>query len=421
MPFKGRKFRLIEGDCLFKMMSLPESSIDTIITDPPYGLKFMGKNWDHGIPSVPFWSEALRVAKPGAMLLAFGGTRTFHRLTCAIEDAGWEIRDCMMWLYGSGFPKSHDISKGIDKAAKATREVVSSGKAIKRMIPGADQDRTGSWIKDNGREFTPTITAASTDAAKLWNGWGSALKPAWEPIIVAMKPLDGTFAENAQMHGVGGFNINGSRIQCDGGSPAASRRVSSRNTGNAPMQIRTLGVELASEANNLGKIGRRGSAEVYQAERPEEQLGRWPANVLLDEIAAEMLDEQSGLLTSGKPGVRRRAHETNAMSERLNRTGKLEAGLGDSEGASRFFYCAKTSRSERGGDNNHPTVKPVRLMRYLCKLTKTPTGGIVLDPFMGSGSTGIAALKEGRTFIGIEKDPAYFRIAADRILDAEGM
>lgn len=354
--------QLLLGNCLEVMATLPECSVDTIITDPPYGLEFMGKEWDApwksdrrqvfdgslaDDKSSPFkrqkvrygvggsyggrveqmhafqkymaeiWKAALRVAKPGAMLLSFGGTRTFHRLTCAIEDAGWEIRDCIMWLYGSGFPKSHDISKAIDKKAGAQREVVGKGKG---RTGSKAQPNGGSTFSDDNYQWPGDydITAPATNDARLWDGWGTALKPAWEPIIVAMKPTDGTFVNNALKHGVAGFNIDGSRIPSEG--------------------------------------------------------GRFPANVILD--------EEAGTLLGGK---------------------------------SRFFYCAKASKKDRGEGNNHPTVKPTALMEYLCRLTSTPTGGVVLDPFMGSGTTGLACKATGREFIGIELNEDYYHIAKTRL------
>jgi DNA modification methylase len=316
----------------------------------------MGKDWDHGIPGVAFWEAALRVAKPGAFLLAFGGTRTYHRLTCAIEDAGWEIRDCMLWVYGSGFPKSHDISKAIDKAAGAEREVVGiNADYLRRKPNGMKTDgATAYGYSQKQQDTDPSITAPATEAAKLWDGWGTALKPAYEPIIVAMKPLDGTFANNALTHGVAGLNIDGGRIGTSG----------ARNN------------------------GRKKDSEIYgdfgPTERVDYDKGRWPANVILDEAAGEMLDEQSG------------------------------------ENPSRFFYCAKASRSERGECNHHPTVKPLDLMAYLCKLTMTPTGGTVLDPFCGSGSTIVAAIQVGREAIGIEKNPEYSEIARARVSHARG-
>ncbi len=381
---------LYNADCKeIAQMVLKENSIDTIITDPPYGLEFMGKGWDKGVPGVEFWKEFLAVTKPGGMLLAFGGTRTYHRLACAIEDAGWEIRDCMMWLYGSGFPKSHDISKGIDKALGAEREKVrtpisprsTAGKGTSNEIderPWLTKARELGYNESDGKDPV-------TDAAKAFNGWGTALKPAWEPIIVAMKPLDGTFAQNAEKWGVAGINVDGSRIATDG------------------RPHRTKIGDLASTGiYGAGLNGSKATGETSQ--------GRWPANLLLDEESGALLDEQSGIQ------------------------------------ASRFFYCSKASKSERNAGlenlpakftptmgngigarehdpnnveayqkNFHPTVKPLKLMEYLCTLTKTPTGGIVLDPFMGSGTTGLAAKNTGRSFIGCELSAEYFKIAEARI------
>jgi hypothetical protein len=199
--------QILQGDSLQLMPTLAADSIDSVITDPPYGLSFMGKNWDKGIPGEAFWREALRVAKPGAHLLAFGGTRTYHRLACAIEDAGWEIRDCVMWVYGSGFPKSHDVSKAIDKAAGAEREVVGE-----RQQRGKPKEYANQFQKNTSRHSVELITRPATDAARQWSGWGTALKPAWEPIIVARKPLIGTVAQNVLAHGTGGINVDGSRV-----------------------------------------------------------------------------------------------------------------------------------------------------------------------------------------------------------------
>ena len=406
------------GDCLEVLPTLEFDSIDSVITDPPYGLAFMGKLWDHGIPGAPFWEAILRVAKPGAMLLAFGGTRTFHRLTVAIEDAGWEIRDCMMWLYGSGFPKSLDISKAIDKAAGVEREVVGSKLGMPGMAKdGSNQNSNfdGAFQGKDGKTLSTDITAPNTEAAKLWDGFGTALKPAWEPIVVAMKPLDGTFAQNALKFGVAGLNIDLARIQ-------------SNETLARPF----------NEANNktYGKYQQFGN--------PTEPKGRWPANLLLDQEAGAMLDAQSGILKSGElKGYNIQARKKDWHLSGLNSIPKTKSTKSEG-GASRFFYTAKASKAERNegledlpqtnvndgrktsidnayqrGDtprsNTHPTIKPIDLMEYLCKLTKTPTGGIVLDPFMGSGTTGIAAKRTGRDFIGIELSPEYFEIAKARI------
>ena len=338
-------FDIRHGDCREVMAAMDAESVDSIVSDPPYGLSFMGKGWDHGVPGVEFWTEALRVAKPGAHLLAFGGTRTYHRLACAIEDAGWEIRDCVMWVYGSGFPKSHDVSKAIDKAAGAEREVLGSrsGGAGKLM-----EDRP--WNSADGYDKTVSITAPATDAARQWHGWGTALKPAWEPIIVARKPLCGTVAENVLTHGTGGINVDGCRV----GTEAWSRKATGNST--------PYGSETTWNTSATPDIDRSA-------------VGRWPANVIHDGS-----DEILGL-----------------------------TGI-----AARFFYCAKASKADRDEGNHHPTVKPTDLMRHLCRLV-TPPDGMVLDPFMGSGSTGKAALLEGFNFTGIELSPEYVEIANRRI------
>lgn len=323
---------IINDDCLHAMQGLEDNTIDSIVTDPPYGLSFMGKDWDHGIPGVVFWQEALRIAKPGCHLLAFGGTRTFHRLAVAIEDAGWDIRDTLMWVYGSGFPKSHNL-KG------------------------------------------------------EWQGYGTALKPAWEPVIVARKPLEGTVANNVLKWGTGALNIDGCRVPLNGDKPYSYPNGSGGSHGPVPIRIH------------------------YDNPVYGNPQGRFPANLIHD---------GSDAVVSGFPND-----------------------------TSRFFYCAKASKSERnmgcegleerkrdasrhvgqpsmnGGDgnpynrgakplaNNHPTVKPLALMRYLCRLV-TPPDGVVLDPFCGSGSTLVGALQEGFRYIGIEKDPDYVNIAYAR-------
>ena len=352
------------GDCRDVMSTLEASSVDAIVTDPPYGIGFMGKGWDHGVPGGDFWREALRVAKPGAHLLAFGGTRTFHRLACAIEDAGWEIRDTIMWVYGSGFPKSHDVSKAIDKAAGAEREVV-----------GQRDTKTGSNKETNWKCSSPRImdvTAPATDAARQWSGWGTALKPAWEPIIVARKPLCGTVAETVLRHGTGGINVDGCRVGTEGGTLASSR---------------------------------------------------WPANVIhdgSDEVLA-LFPEAPSAREYKEPGQQKalgaRGADINTHLFQLpSAKVRTNTYAGQTGSAARFFYCAKPSKKERddGCENNHPTVKPTELMRYLCRLV-TPPGGVVLDPFCGSGSTGRGAVLEGMSFVGIDLDAAYLEIARKRI------
>ena len=420
---------IICGDCLDVMRGMEPNSVDAIVTDPPYGLKFMGKDWDHGIPGVPFWEAALRVAKPGCHLLAFGGTRTFHRLTCAIEDAGWEIRDCLMWVYGSGFPKSHDVSKAIDKAAGAEREIVGpkmrpDGKAMIDARPngfdGCHEGYDRPWKHDRDKvELQASITAPATDAVRQWEGWGTALKPAWEPIIMARKPLEGTVAANVQKWGTGAINVDASRIPANGERPTGS--------GNPVNGADPKAIQPGRNGGNGGNV--------------TPPSGRWPANLIHDG-SGEVLE----LFPETKSGDTRphKEHHVNASSYRMDRFKTMERN-GDSGSAARFFYCAKASRSEReagmgeaperpmlwsagtknpgsfqsenthrAARNNHPCVKPLALMIYLCRLI-TPPAGTILDPFMGSGTTGMAARAEGFRFIGIDKEKEYCDIAERRI------
>ena len=350
---KNEDAQLIHGDCLAVLKGIPDNSVDSIVTDPPYGLSFMGKKWDYDVPDQAIWEECLRVLKPGGHLLAFSGTRTQHRMAVRIEGAGFAIRDMIAWVYGSGFPKSMDVSKAIDKAAGAEREVIGFDASKYR------QNRTdrglvnsaggGGFQADNGA----TITASATDAARQWQGWGTALKPALEPITIARKPFKGTVAANIMEWGTGAINIDGGRVATSDDMASRSKYADSANTFNAS------------------------AARRQQIAQPE---GRWPANLIHDGS-----DEPTEM-------------------------------LGD---AARFFYCAKASKKDRGEDNTHPTVKPTDLMAYLCRLV-TPPGGVVLDPFMGSGSTGKAAMREGFRFIGIEMDADYLAIAEARIANEAG-
>lgn len=408
------------GSNLDILPTLPDNSVDSIVTDPPYELGFMGKSWDSsGIAySTELWSECLRVLKPGGHLLAFGGSRTWHRIAVAIEDSGFQVRDSIAWLYGSGFPKSLDISKAIDKAAGAEREVVGKATHHSNQHSFADSD------KYSGTEFRADITAPATPEAQQWEGWGTALKPAFEPVVVARKPLIGTVAENVLTHGTGGLNIDGSRIGLAEDKRAAGTRTYKAGT-------------LAGGLNGEGTL----------QEAPHDGLGRWPSNVILDPYTAELLDEQSGISQSkagGKSGT-----NANPMSWVEANADRERGGHNDSGGASRFFYIAKASRRDRnegleelplikGGamsgaeyregkptnhpvrQNFHPTVKPTDLMRYLVKLV-TPPGGVVLDPFTGSGSTGKAAILEGFDFIGIELTEEYLPIIEGRLAHAEKM
>ncbi len=349
---------VIEGDCLKVMRRMAEASVDSIVTDPPYALTankkggsgiaslnlaspagrsrvttgggFMGKEWDAALPGVEVWSEALRVAKPGAHLLAFGGTRTFHRLACAVEDAGWEIRDCIMWVYSQGFPKSHNLGGG-------------------------------------------------------WVGWGTALKPAWEPIIVARKPLDGTVVQNMQEHGTGAINVDGCRVAPTGESRARAG-------------------EDSQERRYADKGGTNFAAT--PGVRGGDPAGRWPANLVHDG-SEEVLFLFPAQKSGANPERRRSDKFRNSYHKFKGERECVRVRGAEVGSAARFFYCAKASQEERtcGGqvDNRHPTVKPVALMRWLVRLV-TRKGGLVLDPFCGSGSTGIAARAEGMQFLGIEQD-----------------
>jgi len=417
---------LYNGDCLDVLKTLPENSIDSVVTDPPYGLAFMGKKWDYDVPSVEIWKECLRVLKPGGHLLSFGGTRTYHRMVINIEDAGFEIRDQIMWIYGSGFPKSMDISKAIDKQAGAAREVIGTkigayDNAIRTKKTGGfgnSENDFGSDVEGFSAYHQP-LTAPATESAKQWQGWGTALKPANEPICLARKPIsEKTVASNVLKHGTGAMNIDESRIDLSG--------------------------DYKSKPN--GRPSQTGLSDNYDSEKANQAdtVGRWPANVIFDEEAGKVLDKQTGIIKSGLPGIKNKGNEGAAYGAESRPPGTQMSGFGDSGGASRFFYCAKTSKSERnaglegmpekrtgdfrkGGASNerseenyskmqnfHPTVKPIKLMTYLIKLI-TPPNGICLDPFMGSGSTGVACKDLFIGFVGIERDPDYFNIASKRL------
>lgn len=382
------------------MREMEENSVDAIVSDPPYGLSFMGANWDHGVPGTIYWKEALRVAKPGSHLLAFGGSRTHHRLMVAIEDAGWEIRDCLMWVFGSGMPKSLNVGKAIDKSAGAEREVVgigTSGKPQSHNIFNMGLDIARDRYEYGG-EYDISIPA--TDAAKQWDGWGTALKPAYEPIILARKPLDGTVAETVLKWGCGGINIDGCRIEY----LTEQDRVSAIPQGRA-----------------TSKIGAFAGKTENNAPRTEFLLtpshGRWPANLLLDEESAILLDQQTGTLKSGSWPTKRKSSKFKSCYGEFKGDETCTPLRGaNSGGASRFFYCAKASKKERSG-SLHPTIKPLDLMQYLCRLI-TPPNGLILDPFIGSGTTAVAAIHEGFHFIGFEINETYCEDARRRIANA---
>jgi DNA modification methylase len=503
-------YTLHHGDCLHILRTLPDNSVDAVVTDPPYGLEFMGKEWDapwkqapnswaerdatdHAQPDnrgqtaspflaakvnkyaagLPFqqwcelWAaECLRVLKPGGHLLAFGGTRTWHRLACAIEDAGFEVRDSIAWLYGSGFPKSLDVSKAIDKrggnihlaseiaaaikesrlargwttgqadrhfcggstnwtwfegrkgdcrpptpdtfariveewpelaalaekVAEAEREVVGNKQA------GMGSGQTFGMLQSEGRNGegpnVVDITAPATPDAERWQGWGTALKPAHEPIVVARKPLGGTVAANVLTHGTGALNIDACRIGETRAVPASHSK-----------SVSTVGA--------IGISGKRLESEL------DPNMGRWPANVVLDADMADVLDQQSVTLTSPSPYER---GETKLSDQRIYGGGKgiplpsAEGNYGDTGGASRFFYVAKADASERVCVNGtaHPTVKPLALMRWLVRLV-TPPGGTVLEPFAGSGTTVEACILEGFSCIAIEREADYLPLIQQRI------
>jgi hypothetical protein len=374
---------LYAGDCLDILHELPGASVDAVVTDPPYGLGFMGKEWDDLPPGREWAAECLRVLKPGGHLLAFGGSRTWHRLAVAIEDAGFELRDSIAWLYGSGFPKSLDVSKAIDKAAGAEREVLSSY---------ARSGRSGG-ILGTATEIVRDVTAPATPDAERWQGWGTALKPAFEPIVVARKPLTGTVAANVLAHGTGALNIDGCRIE--GAFESGWSKSGSK----------------ASENNSMS------GANYARDAKPDNAAGRWPANVVLDESQAAELDEQSGTLKSGANPTRRGTDKfRDAYGDFKGQEECVPARGVDTGGASRFFYTAKADAGERVRVNGtaHPTVKPLSLMRWLVRLV-TPPGGTVLEPFAGSGTTIEACALEGFRCIAIEREADYLPLIIARL------
>ena len=388
--------QVLHGDSLEVLKTLEDNSVDSIVTDPPYELGFMGKKWDStGIAyNVELWKECLRALKPGGHLLAFGGTRTYHRMVCAIEDAGFEIRDCIQWIYGSGFPKSHDISKAIDKKFGAKREVVG----YSSNPNGNSQGYTGErYSKKRQTKFgivqdQPLKTAPSTNEAKQWDGWGTALKPANEPIVLARKPIsEKTIAENVMKWGTGGLNIDGCRV--------GTEQITIRGGGAKYYDGYKSGLP-----NNSVNITNQ---------------GRFPANVILDEEAGKMLDEQSGYSKStigrrNPNGMRNGVNKNPEIYGEWNAQPDKISGYNDEGGASRFFYCAKASKKERGEGNNHPTVKPLSLIKYLITLV-TPPEGVCLDPFEGSGTHALACEELGFNYIGFELDKEYYEIAKNRI------
>ena len=372
---------LHHGNCLDILRTMPDCSIDAVVTDPPYGLSFMGKRWDYDVPSTEIWAECLRVLKPGGYLLAFAGTRTQHRMAVRIEDAGFEIRDMLAWMYGSGFPKSHNVSIAIDKADGADRDIIGTNSnhrlgQSKGLAPGVAM--TGQPHTGDGN-----ITAPATDAAKQWEGWGTALKPAMEPITMARKPFKATVAQNVQECGTGAINIDGCRIETDDSWNRIRGSV----------------------------VGLDGGFLKHKKEIPRHSntLGRFPANVMHDG-SAEILQ--------GMGEAARFFYTPKACKDdRDDGCEMMEAKQYSHDGREKRLENAY-QRNDSQARNFHPTVKPTDLMRYLCRMV-TPTGGVVLDPFTGSGSTGRGAVLEGFRFIGCEMDADYIEIAKARILAAE--
>jgi len=379
-----KQVKLMQGDNILSLKKLPDNSIDSVVTDGPYGLSFMNKKWDYDVPSVELWKEIWRVLKPGGHVLSFGGTRTFHRMVVNIEDAGFEIRDQIMWIYGSGFPKSHNIGKSYDKKMGNEREEWLDDKKTQPNIRGnGDQ----LMISSSNVEVKDREPIKHSKGLSQWEGWGTAVKPAVEPICVARKPLsEKTIVDNVIRWGVGGINIDGCRVKIDG--------EDDRSAG-----IRT---------GNFGDTELTPGGNGTEPYIPNEE-GRFPANIIFDETAAEMLDEQSDSNTSRFFYIPKVSKKERNMGLDLFED-KIIEGRDENQDELNVAYKKRPTPQK----NIHATVKPINLMIYLCRLV-TPPGGIVLDPFMGSGSTGISACLEGFRFVGMELDEEYFKIAKARI------
>ena len=454
--------RLHNGDCLniLKMMIEDEVFVDSIVTDPPYELGFMGRSWDStGIAfQKETWELCFKVLKPGGHLLAFSGSRTYHRMAVAIEDAGFEIRDQVMWLYGSGFPKSMNIGKALDK--KLGNERIKTGEKKTHSNKGIKQSeqRTAIGAGAFGQEVEEDLTVGTTE----WEGWGTALKPAHEPLVLARKPIsENSVVDNVLKHRTGGINIDDCRVEGNDAKYPDSNPV--MNSGkyaqneNAKRKIVVRKTRTDDSVFNNGNSSFRAEGTLYADADPR---GRFPSNVMHD--GSDVVKDIFPNTKSSNVSRERKAGTEFGQSSGWNKHNNVDSGLmpayGDDGSASRYFYCAKTSKAEKnqglnnfpiknkkggGGTSNnvwyeddvnsasgkfgsekapsknvHPTVKPIKLMKYLCRLI-TPKGGTVLDPFMGSGSTGMAAKEENFEFVGIEKEEEYFNIATARIESVE--
>lgn len=371
--------KIIQGDCLEKLKDIENNSIDSIVTDPPYELGFMGKKWDNtGIANnVEMWKECLRVLKPGGHLLAFSGTRTYHRMASAIEDAGFEVRDMIEWVYGSGFPKSLNIGKSVDKLQGNEREVVGENPNY-RPISGKE-----GYLGESNFRQTDGMSI-STKGTSEWEGWGTALKPAHEPICMARKPLsEKSVAENCLKWGTGGLNIDESRIE-----------TKDNLNGGTYSKGEQKGMEMKSKYRLTGQF--------------VQPSGRFPANLIhdnSDEVRECLKNESERFFKSIIYNPKASKSERNKGCDDLEEGEVIRQGLAG-------------EHNNPTHKNNHPTVKPIALMEYLIKMV-TRKGGIVLDPFMGSGSTGVAARNNGYNFIGIEKEEEYFKIAQNRINESK--
>jgi site-specific DNA-methyltransferase (adenine-specific) len=409
---------IFNGDNIQVLRTLPDNSVDSVVTDPPYGLKFMGKQWDYDVPSVELWKECYRILKPGGYLLSFGSSRTYHRMAVKVEDAGFEIRDQIMWVYGSGFPKSHNVGLSVDKLLGHPDRG--------HRIATASRTHPDGTFEPNGEKLLPYET--KSEEAKPFEGFGTALKPAHEPIVMARKPFKGSVAKNVLKWNTGGINIDDCRVEFEETkNPATNPLFRQENDYKMPKK--------GEESN--------GVVSFTSSKNKISSLGRFPANIIFDEEAGMILDEQSGITSQG--------HWSKTKTTGFGKFGNgktIYSGIGEKDnvkgGASRFFYCPKPSKKEKeegltnqsiqikgrddGQDNRnvpqkltntkrkntHTTVKPLKLMQYLIRLV-TPKGGVTIDPYFGSGSSGKSTIREGNyKFIGIEKEKEYFNIAVER-------